>query len=124
MQFLYQDGDDFHFMNTENYEQITTSSRNSIEEDAVGFDANLEVEVEFYETTPLNVRLPKTVALKVTRYYSGSEDGRRDQYAQAATLETGVDPSRRRISSSVYDHDSYTENWVPVTLEEGAAADS
>ena len=37
-------------------------------EDVVGFlTPNLEVEVEFYETTPLNVTLPKTVALKVVQ---------------------------------------------------------
>ena len=66
MQFLYQDGDDFHFMNTENYEQITIPKE--LIEDVVGFlTPNLEVEVEFYETTPLNVTLPKTVALKVAQ---------------------------------------------------------
>src|SRR3984893_18864100 len=64
MQFLYQDGDDYNFMNTENYEQITIPR--DLIEDVVGFlTPNLEVEVEFYETTPLNVTLPKPVALTV-----------------------------------------------------------
>src|SRR2546429_6207664 len=60
MEFLYQDGDDFHFMNTETYDQITLPKE--IIGDAVPFlTPNMQVEVEFYETTPLNVALPKSV---------------------------------------------------------------
>src|SRR5229473_7091254 len=64
MQFLYQEGGDYNFMNTENYEQITIPR--DLIEDVVGFlTPNLEVQVEFHEGTPLNVTLPKTVNLKV-----------------------------------------------------------
>ncbi len=53
MQFLYKDGDDYNFMNTANYEQITIPR--DLIEDVVGFlIPNMEVQVEFYETTPLN----------------------------------------------------------------------
>src|SRR5258707_8658414 len=89
MQFLYQDGDDFHFMNTENYEQITIPKE--LIEDVVGFlTPNLEVEVEFYETTPLNVSLPKTVALKVTQADPGMKPDAVNNTPKAATMETGI----------------------------------
>jgi len=63
MQFLYQEGDDYHFMNSETYDQITIPKE--LIEDVAGYlKPNLEVEVEFHETTPLNVKLPKTVDLR------------------------------------------------------------
>jgi elongation factor P len=89
MQFLYQDGDDFHFMNTENYEQITIPKE--LIEDVVGFlTPNLEVEVESYETTPLNVTLPKTVALKVVQTDPGMKTAAVNNTLKPATLETGM----------------------------------
>src|SRR5260370_20347696 len=61
MQFLYQDGDDFHFMNTENYEQITIPKE--LIEDVVGvLTPHLEVAAEFHYTTPHNASLHTTVA--------------------------------------------------------------
>ncbi len=89
MQFLYQDGDEFHFMNTETYDQITIPR--DLIEDVVGFlTPNLEVEVEFYETTPLNVTLPKTVSLKVIRTDPGMKNAAVTNTLKPATVETGM----------------------------------
>ena len=89
MQFLYQDGDDYHFMNTESYEQITIPKE--LIEDVAGYlTPNLEVEVEFYETTPLNVTLPKTVSLKVAQTDPGIRTAAVNNTLKPATLETGL----------------------------------
>ncbi len=89
MQFLYQDGDDFHFMNTENYEQITIPK--DLIEDVVGYlTPNLEVEVEFYETTPLNVTPPKTITLKVIQADPGLKTAAVTNTLKNATVETGM----------------------------------
>ena len=89
MQFLYQDGDDFHFMNTETFEQITIPKE--LIEDVAGFlSPNLEVEIEFYETTPLNVTLPKTVSLKVMQTDPGMRNAAVTNTLKPATLETGM----------------------------------
>ncbi|HYB89500.1 MAG TPA: elongation factor P [Candidatus Binataceae bacterium] len=89
MQFLYQDGDDYHFMNTETYDQITIPKE--LIEDVAGYlKPNLEVEVEFNETTPLNVKLPKTVDLKVVRTEPGLRSAAVTNTLKPATLETGV----------------------------------
>src|SRR6266478_4729168 len=54
MEFLYREGDQFHFMNTETYDQITLPKE--MVEGVEGFlTPDLQVEVEFYETTALNV---------------------------------------------------------------------
>ena len=89
MEFLYQDGDDFHFMNTETYDQITLPK--DLIEDVAGFlTPNLKVVVEFHETTPLNVALPKTVDLKVTRTDPGMRNAAVTNTLKPATMETGL----------------------------------
>lgn len=89
MEFLYQDGDDFHFMNTETYDQIIIPRE--LIEDVVGLlTPNLRVEVESYENTPLNVRPPKTVNLKVVRTDPGMRSAAVTNTLKPATLETGI----------------------------------
>ncbi|MGH7813698.1 MAG: elongation factor P [Candidatus Binataceae bacterium] len=89
MQFLYQEGDDYHFMNTETFDQITIPKE--MIEDVAGFlTPNLEVEVEFYETAPLNVTLPKSVSLKVTRTDPGMKSAAVTNTLKPATVETGM----------------------------------
>jgi elongation factor P len=89
MEFLYQDGDDFHFMNTETYDQITIP-RGLIEDAAPFLTPNLKVEVEFYESAPLNVALPKTVNLKVVRTDPGMRTAAVTNTLKPATMETGL----------------------------------
>jgi elongation factor P len=89
MQFLYQDGDDYHFMNTETYDQITIPK--DLIEDVAGFlTPNLEVEVEFHETTPLNLTLPKTITLKVVETDPGLKSAAVTNTLKPATLESGM----------------------------------
>lgn len=63
-QFLYADGDEFHFMNQDNFEQI------SIVKDVIGAPApylqeGMIVEVETHESEPLAVRLPTHVTMEI-----------------------------------------------------------
>lgn len=89
MEFLYQEGEDFHFMNTETYDQITMPKE--LLEDVVGFlTPNMRVEVEFYENTPLNVSPPKTVSMKVVRTDPGMRSAAVTNTLKPATLETGL----------------------------------
>ena len=89
MEFLYQEGDDFHFMNTQTYDQITLPK--DLIADVAGYlTPNLKVEVEYHETTPLNVTLPKTVALKVVQTDPGMKTAAVNNTLKPATLETGM----------------------------------
>lgn len=63
-QFLYQDGDGFHFMNMDNYEQITASA------DVVGdadkyLQPEMSVKLQVHEGTPVSIELPQRVTLEV-----------------------------------------------------------
>lgn len=89
MEYLYSDGDSFHFMNTENYEQIELTA-----EDLAGKEKfllpNTKVEVEFHDATPIGVSLPKHVDLKVTETAPGLKGATVNNTLKPATVETGL----------------------------------
>ncbi|MGH7906614.1 MAG: elongation factor P [Candidatus Binataceae bacterium] len=89
MEFLYADGDQYNFMNTETYDQIAIP-RELIDDVAQFLIPNMKVEVEFYETTPLNITLPKTVNLKVTQTDPGIRTAAVTNTLKPATMETGL----------------------------------
>jgi len=89
MEFLYADGDQYHFMNTETFEQIAIPGE--LIEDVLPFlTPNLKVEVEFYETNPLNVRPPKTIDLRVVQTDPGIRTAAVTNTLKPATMETGL----------------------------------
>src|SRR5512147_2467277 len=64
MEFLYQDGDMYHFMNTETYEQIGLSDE--VLGEAVHYlIPNIKLNIELYEGRPVGIELPLTVEMKV-----------------------------------------------------------
>src|SRR3974390_2095587 len=64
MSYLYDDGEAYYFMNTENYEQVHLT-REFLGDAVEYLIADLKVHVEFYEGRPISVELPATVDLKV-----------------------------------------------------------
>jgi elongation factor P len=89
MEFLYREGEQFHFMNTETYDQITLPEE--LVADVEGFlTPNTQVEVEFFDSTPLNVTPPKTVNLKVVQTEPGVKSAAVTNTLKPATTETGL----------------------------------
>jgi elongation factor P len=89
MEFLYQDGDRFHFMNTENYEQVELTAEDL--GDAVGFlTPNLKLQVEFHESKPIGVELPKTVDLRITDVVPAMKTATVTNVLKPATTESGL----------------------------------
>ena len=89
MQYLYQDGDDFYFMDTTNYEQIHISSE-ALGESVGYLKPEMTIQVEFYGTEPVGIELPQTVDLKVTDTVPGIKGATASNQIKPATLETGV----------------------------------
>ena len=89
MEFLYQSGDEFHFMNTENFEQIALTPE-ELGDNVNYLTANLLVMVEFYEGKPMGVSLPRTVDLKVTDTEPGMKSATVTNVLKPATVETGA----------------------------------
>ena len=89
MEYLYNDGDNFYFMNTENFEQ-TYLSRDTLGDAVQYLIPNLKIQVEFYEGKPVSVELPQTVDLEVVETEPGIKGATVSNVTKAATLETGL----------------------------------
>ena len=89
MQYLYNDGDDYYFMNAENYEQ--THLRRDVLGDAVDYlIPNLQIEVEFFDGKPVGVELPQTIEMTVVETEPGLKSATASSVTKPAKLETGL----------------------------------
>ena len=90
VQFLYMDGDFYHFMDLETYEQpairaeVVADSKNYLTE-------GLEVKLTFYNNEPLDLELPITVDLNVTQADVAVRGDRATGLTKKVTLETGLE---------------------------------
>lgn len=90
MQFLYADGTDAHFMDSESYEQLAIPEP-TVADDLKWTKPNDEVDLLFIDGQPAAIQLPSSVELEVTE----TEPGLRGDTASGggnkpATLETGA----------------------------------
>ena len=89
MEYLYDDGEYFYFMNTENYEQMHLTKE--LLGDAVGYLVpQLKVAVEFYEGKPMGVELPATVDMTVVETEPGLKGASVSNVTKPAKMETGL----------------------------------
>lgn len=89
MQYLYQDGDSFYFMDTTSYEQIHITSEGL--GDSVNYlKPEMTIKVEFYGTEPVGIELPPSVDLKVTDTAPGIKGATASNQIKPATTETGL----------------------------------
>jgi elongation factor P len=63
-QFIFQDGDGFHFMNTETYDQVTLPP-DLVGDQAAYLQPEMKVMLAVYENTPVSIELPQKVTLEV-----------------------------------------------------------
>ena len=89
MEYLYDDGEYYYFMNTETYEQM------HLMKDLLGDATNylipqLKVSVEFYEGKPISVELPATVDMLVVETEPGMRGATVSNVTKPAKLETGM----------------------------------
>ncbi len=89
MQYLYQDGDDYYFMDTTSFEQIHITSE-ALGDSVNYLKAEMTINVEFYGTEPVGVELPATVDLKVVDTAPGIKGATASAQIKPATLETGL----------------------------------
>ncbi len=89
MEYLYNDGDTYYFMNTENYEQLPLGK--DILGDAVDYlISNIKIKVEFYDEKPVGVELPQTVELTVVETEPGLKSATASSVTKPAKTETGL----------------------------------
>jgi elongation factor P len=89
MEFLYNDGDDYYFMDTGTYEQ--TNLKRDMLGDAVEYlSANLQISVEFFDGKAVGIELPQTVELKVIETEPGLKSATASSVTKPAKTETGL----------------------------------
>ncbi|MFQ5526180.1 MAG: elongation factor P [Thermoanaerobaculia bacterium] len=90
MQYLYKQSEDFVFMDSSTYDQVT------VESDLLGYAANFlvenaEVEVTTYESNPIGVQLPQKMVFEVVETIDNPNMGNTaTNVTKDATLETGL----------------------------------
>ena len=89
MEYLYDDGEYYYFMNTENFEQMHLT-RDLLGDSVEFLIPQLKVNVEFYEGKPISVELPPTVDLKVVETEPGLKGASVSNVTKSAKLETGL----------------------------------
>jgi len=88
-EYLYDDGEYYYFMNTENFEQMHLTK--DILGDATNYlTPNLRVDIEFYEGKPMGVELPATVDMTVIETEPGLKGSTVSNVTKPAKMETGL----------------------------------
>jgi elongation factor P len=89
MEYLYDDGEYFYFMNIETYEQMHLTK--DLLGDAVNYlISQLKVTVEFYEGKPISVELPPSIDMKVIETEPGLKGATVSNVSKPAKLQTGL----------------------------------
>jgi elongation factor P len=87
--FMYQDGDDFHFMNNETFDQFSCT-REQLGDSAQWLLENMKLELQFYDGKPISVELPTFVELRVTYTEPAVKGNTATGASKTAELETGA----------------------------------
>jgi elongation factor P len=88
MQYLYTDGEQYHFMNSETYEQLPLNAEQV--GDAVNFlYENMEVEMLLFDGKPIGLTLPTFVELEITKSDPGIKGDTASNTTKPATVSTG-----------------------------------
>ncbi len=89
MEYLYQDGADYVFMNTTSYEQVHLGE-NLLGNSILYLVPNITIRVEFHQQTPVGIQLPTTVDLEVVETEPGLKSATASSVNKPAKLETGL----------------------------------
>ncbi|HEX5830732.1 MAG TPA: elongation factor P [Gemmatimonadaceae bacterium] len=89
LEFLYQGGDTYHFMNTENYDQL------EMDEEALGDTAQwmqpgMKILAEYYNGRPIGIELPNALVLEIVETAPVMKSATKNASAKPAKLENGV----------------------------------
>jgi elongation factor P len=89
MQYVYRDGDNLIFMDSQTYEQIPFSEA-QVGDAREYLKENLEVDVLFWRSQPINIELPPFIEAQITRCEPGIKGDTASNVTKPATIETGA----------------------------------
>ena len=89
-QYLYAEGDQFHFMNVESYEQITLDKKTLDAPDLLKEGTIVMVQINTETDLPLSVDMPSSIVLEVTYAEPGFKGNTATNATKPAKVETGA----------------------------------
>ena len=89
MEYLYADGDMYHFMNTETYEQVALNTE-TLGDSMEYLVEGTKIKIEFFEGAPMGVELPTAVELTVVETSPELKGATASNSPKPAKLNTGV----------------------------------
>ena len=89
MEYLYNDGDSYYFMDTSNYEQ-THLTKDTLGDAVDYLIPNLQIKVEFFDGKAVGIELPQTVELTVIETEPGLKSATASSVTKPAKTETGL----------------------------------
>jgi elongation factor P len=89
LQFLYSGGDTYHFMNTENYDQIEMDSE-ALGDNAQWMVPNMQILAEYYDGRPIGIELPQYLTFEIVDTSPVMKTATKTASYKPAKLENGV----------------------------------
>ncbi|HET7583443.1 MAG TPA: elongation factor P [Gemmatimonadaceae bacterium] len=89
LEFLYQGGDFYHFMNTENYDQLEMDAE-TLGDNAQWLQPGMRILAEFYDGRAIGIELPNAVELEVVETTPVMKSATKTASTKPAKLENGV----------------------------------
>lgn len=89
MQFLYNDGENYQFMDTETYDQIALSS-DQVGDNSKWLIDSMNISVLFHNDKAISIEVPSTIEMKITETAPNFKGDTSSSGKKPATLETGV----------------------------------
>jgi elongation factor P len=89
LEFLYQGGDTFHFMNLENYDQIEMDTE-TLGDHAPWMVPNMKIIAEYYDGRPIGIELPQSLTFEIVETSPVMKTATKTSSYKPAKLENGV----------------------------------
>jgi elongation factor P len=89
LEFLYQGGDTYHFMNTENYDQLEMDEE-MLGDNAQWMQPGMKIQAEYYDGRPVGIKMPNSLVLEVVDTAPVMKTATKTASTKPAKLENGV----------------------------------
>jgi elongation factor P len=89
LEFMYQGGDTYHFMNVENYDQLEMDEE-MLGDNAQWMQPGMRIVAEYYDGRPIGIQLPNTLTLEVVDTAPVMKTATKTASTKPAKLENGV----------------------------------
>jgi elongation factor P len=89
LEFMYQGGDTYHFMNTENYDQLEMDAE-MLGDGAQWMQPGMKIIAEYYDGRPIGIELPNAIELLIVETSPVMKSATKNASSKPAKLENGV----------------------------------